>query len=82
MILDNLACLKTVESVGAAGAELRFLPPYSPDLNRIVHAFSMLKALPRKAGERTVDGLCRLLDRLVDEFSPGECGGYLSNFGY
>jgi transposase len=41
----------------ARGAELRFLPPYSPDFNPIEMAFAKLKALLRKAAERTVDGL-------------------------
>ena len=45
------------EKVEAAGATLRFLPPYSPDFNPIEKAFSRLKAMLRKAGERTVRGL-------------------------
>ena len=40
-----------------AGARLLFLPPYSPDFNPIEKAFAKLKALLRKAGERTVSGL-------------------------
>ena len=45
------------EAIEAAGATLLYLPPYSPDFNPIENAFSKLKALLRKAAERTVDGL-------------------------
>jgi transposase len=60
VIMDNLAAHK-VDGIRKAiedqGAELRYLPPYSPDLNPIEQAFAKLKALLRKAAERTVDGL-------------------------
>ena len=58
VIMDNLASHKGArvhERIEAAGAELLFLPPYSPDLNPIEMAFYKLKALLRKAAERTVD---------------------------
>jgi DDE superfamily endonuclease len=44
-------------AIEAAGASLLYLPPYSPDSNPIENAFAKLKALLRKAAERTVDGL-------------------------
>jgi transposase len=44
--------------IEAAGATLRFLPPYSPDFNPIEKAFSRLKAMLRKIGERTVNAVC------------------------
>ena len=40
--------------IEAAGAELRYLPPYSPDMNPIEKAYSKLKAFLRKIAERTV----------------------------
>jgi len=46
VILDNLSCHKMTETArltAPAGAELRFLPVYSPDLNPIERMFSMLK---------------------------------------
>ena len=52
VILDNLSSHKVAgvrEAVTASGAEIRYLPPYSPDLNPIENAFSKLKALLRKA---------------------------------
>ena len=61
---------------------LRFLPPYSPDFNPIEKAFSRLKAMLRKAGERTVGGLWDLIGRLVDMFKPAECANYFRSCGY
>ena len=59
VIMDNLSSHKGQEvrdRIEAAGAELLFLPPYSPDFNPIEMAFSKLKAHLRKAAERTVEG--------------------------
>ena len=60
VILDNLRCHRSAAvraAMEAAGAELRFLPPYSPDLNPIEFAFSKLKANLRKAASRTKQAL-------------------------
>ena len=57
VIMDNLSSHKRAavkEKIEAVGAALRFLPPYSPDFNPIEKAFSRLKAMLRKIGERTV----------------------------
>ena len=50
--------------------------PYSPDLNPIEMAFSKLKALLRKAAERTVDGLWAAIARILETFAPRECRNY------
>ena len=68
--------------IEAAGASLRFLPPYSPDFNQIEKAFSRLKAMLRKAGERPIGGLRDLIGRLVDLFKPTECANYFSSCRY
>jgi len=50
VVLDNLALHKQPavrRAIEAVGAQLRFLPPYSPDLNPIEQAFAKLKALLR-----------------------------------
>lgn len=70
------------DRIEAAGATLRFLPPYSPDFNLIEKAFSRLKAMLRKAGELTVSGLWDLIGRLMDIFQPAECANYFSSCGY
>ena len=85
VVMDNLSSHKRAavkERVEAAGATLRFLPPYSPDFNPIEKAFSQLKAMLRKAGERTVSGLWGLIGRLIDIFQPAECANYFRSCGY
>ena len=69
-------------SIEAAGARLLYLPPYSPDFNPIENAFAKLKALLRKAAERTVDGLWAAIGRMVDLFTPAECRNYFEAAGY
>ena len=85
VIMDNLSSHKRAsvrERIEAAGATLMFLPPYSPDFNPIEKAFARLKAMLRKAGERTVTGLWNLIGKLVDIFQPDECANYFSSCGY
>jgi transposase len=85
VVWDNLGCHKRAEAraaVEAAGAEVRFLPPYSPDLNPIELAFSKLKALLRAAEERAIDGLWAFLGRSLDAFAADECRNYLEHAGY
>jgi transposase len=75
VIMDNLAAHKVQgvrEAIEAKGAELRYLPPYSPDLNPIGQAFAKLKALLRQAAERTIDGLWTTIGKLLHCFSAAE----------
>ena len=76
VILDNLSSHKgpRVRAViEKAGASLRYLPPYGPDFNPIELAFSKLKALLRKAAERTIEGLWTAIGHLIDVFTPAGC---------
>ena len=66
----------------AAGATLRFLPPYSPDFNPIENAFARLKALLRKAAAPTIEGLWAAIGAAVKAFSPQECANYFAAAGY
>jgi transposase len=68
--------------IEAAGARLLFLPPCSPGFNPIENALAKLKALLRKAAERTVAGLWSAIGRIVDLFSPAECANYFAAAGY
>jgi len=85
VIMDNLPAHK-VASVRSiienAGARLLYLPPYSPDLNPIEMMFAKLKALLRKAKERTVDKLWNRIGIVLNEFKPQECANYLAHSGY
>ena len=85
VIMDNLSSHKgprTRALIEAAGASLLFLPPYSPDFNPIEKAFAKLKALLRKAAERTVEALWAAIGRFADAFTPAECANYFSSCGY
>jgi transposase len=84
-IMDNLSSHTSPAvraAIQAAGAELRFLPPCSPDFNPIEKAFAKLKALLRKAAERNVDGLWRTIGILIDLFTPTECANFFPAAGY
>ncbi len=85
VILDNLGSHKGNEArrlIEARGAQLVFLPPYSPDLNPIELAFAKLKGLLRKAAERSVDDLWARIGDLLDCFTPEECRNYFKHDGY
>ena len=69
------------ELIEAAGAKLRYLPPYSPDFNPIENAFAKLKALLRKAAERTVDGLWSAIGD-SSRLHTSECPNYFAAAGY
>jgi transposase len=68
--------------IEAAGASLLYLTPYSSDFNPIENAFSKLKALLRRAAERTVDGLRSAIGRIIDRFTSTECRNYFIAAGY
>jgi transposase len=85
VIMDNLPAHKGSRvraAIEAAGATLLYLPPYSPDFNPIENAFAKLKALLRKAAERTIDGLWAAIAHLIDLFTPNECANYFISAGY
>ncbi len=85
VVMDNLSSHKgprVREQIEAAGGRLLYLPPYSPDFNPIENAFAKLKALLRKAAERTIGGLWDAIGRLIDLFTPTECANYFAAAGY
>ena len=85
VVMDNLAAHKVAgvrEAIGAAGASLLYLPPYSPDLNPIEQFFAKLKGLLRKTAARTREALWDAIGRHLDEFTPEECQNYLAHCGY
>jgi transposase len=85
VVMDNLPAHKPAavrKAIEAAGAELRFLPPYSPDFNPIEMAFSKLKAFLKKTAARTKDDLWDAVARGIDAFTPSECENYFAAAGY
>jgi transposase len=85
VVMDNLSSHKTpgvVAAIEAVGAQVRYLPPYSPDLNPIELAFSKFKKLLRDGAERTTEKLWTLCGRVLDLFTEHECRNYLRHCGY
>ncbi len=85
VIMDNLSSHKGPKvrtMIERAGASLRYLPPYSPDFNPIENAFAKLKALLRKAAERTIKGLWTAIGRLIDALTTNECANFFTAAGY
>ena len=84
VIMDNLPAHKVAgvrSAIEDAGAELRFLPPYSPDFNPIEMAFSK-PAFLKKTAARTKDTLWNAIGEGIDTFSPEECQNYFKAAGY
>jgi transposase len=85
VIMDNLSSHKGPRVralIEAAGATLRYLPPYSPDFNPIEKAFAKLKALLRKEAARTVEALWSAIGRIIDLITPAECINMFASAGY
>ncbi len=85
VVMDNLKPHKAEgvrQAIEAAGAKILYLPPYSPDLNPIEQLFAKLKALLRKAAERSIDALWTRIGKLLDGFTAEECAAYLRHDGY
>ncbi len=84
VVMDNLGSHKVAgvrQAIEAAGAERRFLPPYSPDMDPIEQVFAKVKNTLRKLARRTVDR--RTVDSLwsgvataIEDFPPSECQSY------
>lgn len=85
VVLDNLVVHKQAEvraAIEAVGAQIRFLPPYSPDFNPIELAFAKLKAFLRAARPRSFDHVSALIATALDFFTPTECRNYVRHCGY
>ena len=85
VIMDNLGSHKSTavrQLIEVAGARLRFLPPYSPDLNPIEQAFAKIKHWMRHAQKRSIDDTWHHIGHLVSTIDAGECQNYLANAGY
>ena len=85
VVMDNLPAHRAAgvrDAIHQARAELRFLPPYSPDFNPIEMAFSKFKAYLNREAARTVDELWAAIARAADIFTPVECENYFAAAGY
>lgn len=85
VVLDNLPAHKVPgarKAIERAGAQMMFLPPYSPDFNPIEMAFAKLKALLRAKAARTVTALWDATGSVLDDFTPDECANFFTAAGY
>ncbi len=81
VIMDNLPAHKVGgvwQAIEDAGAQLLYLPAYSPDFNPIENAFAKLKALLSKA----VEDLWNAIADAIDAFTPAECQNYFAAAGH
>lgn len=85
VVLDNLSSHKSAritEMVTACGAELRYLPVYSPDLNPIEKMWSKMKAILRRIKARTPDELDDAIKTALDSITPQDAEGWFHSCGY
>ena len=85
LVMDNLSSHKNarvLEKVEATGAEVKFLPPYSPDLNPIEQIFSKIKAYLRKVAVRTERKLENAIGRAIKTITADDCRNCFLNAGY
>ena len=85
VVMDNLAAHKVAgvtEAIEARGAQLLYLPPYSPDLTPIENGFAKLKALLRKLAARTIDALHEAAADALRSITPQDCAAFFAHAGY
>jgi transposase len=86
VVLDGLGGhrrQKVRELIEARGADLVFLPSYSPDLNPIEEAFSKIKALVRsKESARVREALVETIGRALAAITPEDTAGWFAHAGY
>jgi transposase len=83
--MDNLSPHKTPgvrEAIESAGAELRYLPPYSPDFNPIENLWSKVKGVLRSLAARTIDTLHEAIGIALSTITPDDCAGFFRHCGY
>ena len=88
VVLDGLGAHRTEkvrDLIEARGADLIFLPSYSPDLNPIEEAFSTfskIKALVRKEGARVREALVEAIGRALAAVTTEDAAGWFAHAGY
>jgi len=85
VVLDGLGAHRTGkvrELIEATGAELVFLPSYSPDLNPIEEAFSKMKGIARKVGARTREALEEAIAVALSTVTSEDSAGWFKHAGY
>ena len=85
VVLDNLSAHKNKEIldlIESIGAELWFLPPYSPDLNPIEKMWSKIKSILRRLKARTEEALINAVAKALDAITANDVKGWFESCGY
>jgi transposase len=85
VVLDNLSSHKRTRTrnlIQAAGAQVVFLPPYSPDLNPIEMIFAKIKQLLRSLACRTRQALWEAMQSVLDQVTPRDAANCFRHCGY
>ena len=85
VVLDNLSAHKssyTQQQIEARGAQIVFLPPYSPDLNPIELCWSKVKSVLRSAKARTFDTFLNALTQALHWIRPADVQAWFAHCGY
>ncbi len=85
VIMDNLSAHKrqaTIDIIESTGARVRFLPPYSPDLNPIEKMWSKVKEFLRATKARTKELLYDAIAAALKTVAPGDAEGWFASCGY
>lgn len=85
VVADNLTVHRSERAraaIEATGAQLWFLPPYSPDLNPIEEAFSKVKTFLRTAEPRTLEDHSTAIWAALRTITPHDAAGWFAHAGY
>ena len=85
VVMDNLGAHKseaTLALIAGAGAQARFLPAYSPDLNPIEMMWSKIKAFLRAAEARSEQDLLKTIAQALAAVSAKDAQGWFAHCGY
>ena len=85
VVMDNLPSHKVAgieQAIAEQGAQIYYLPPYSPDLNPIERVFAKLKQLMRSLNVRAVGAITDAVASILDRFAADECAAYFRKAGY
>jgi len=85
VVMDNLRAHKmtrVIEVIQSTGAEVWFLPPYSPDLNPIEKMWSKIKAYLRKIKARTKEELWQAIGAALKTVTASDAIGWFESCGY
>ncbi len=68
--------------IEAAGCEVLYLPPYSPDYNPIEEAFAKIKGILKKVGARSRETLVEAMGWAISAVSSSDAEGFFEHCGY